>query len=214
VYNIIKLNVVVSVTTKLRATGGHVVHPVIYNARELDINRLPGQNKQQPRTDNNLAAALALLDLLSPEGKSALSSWPSSSSRLGLHSRLDLTGHGKESLLNIGRSLGRCFEKFNSKTVCEFFTLFRGDDTFARQIGLVSHEQLVDILRGISINFMQPLLYIVERLLVRDIIDDDNSMSAAVIRRGDRTETFLSCCIPDLELDGLSIKFNGADFLK
>mmetsp|Transcript_17737 Transcript_17737/g.27392 ORF Transcript_17737/g.27392 Transcript_17737/m.27392 type:complete len:256 (-) Transcript_17737:53-820(-) len=59
---------------------------------------------------------------------------------------------------------------------------------------------------------MQPLLYIVKRLLIRYIIDDDNPMRTAVIRRGNSTETFLSCCIPDLQLDSLSVKLNSADF--
>ena len=38
-------------------------------------------------------------------------------------------------------------------------------------------------------------------------------MGTTVVRRCDRAETFLAGGIPNLKLDGLSVKFNGADFL-
>jgi hypothetical protein len=38
-------------------------------------------------------------------------------------------------------------------------------------------------------------------------------MGTTVVRRCDRAETFLASGIPNLKLDGLSVKFNGADFL-
>ena len=162
----------------------------------------------------NLAARVGLLDLLSSKRDSTLSSGTSSGSRLSLHSGLDLTGHGKESLLDIRRSLGRCFKEFDSKAISKFLSLFGGNNTLARQIGLVTYKKLVDILRGISIDFMQPLFHIIERLLVRYIINDDNSVRPAVVRGGNGTETFLSGCIPNLKLDGLSVKFDGTDFLQ
>lgn len=60
---------------------------------------------------------------------------------------------------------------------------------------------------------MKPLLYIVERLLVSHVIDDNNTVRSTIIRRSDGSETLLTGGIPDLKLDSLSIKFNCADFL-
>jgi hypothetical protein len=58
---------------------------------------------------------------------------------------------------------------------------------------------------------VEPLLDIVEGLLVSDIIHYNDSMRTAVIRGSNGTEAFLSGGIPNLKLDGLSIQLNGAD---
>ena len=117
-------------------------------------------------------------------------------------------------MFDIGRGLCRSFEEFNAKAVSKLLSLFSGDYTLSGQIGLVTHEELVDILRSISVNFMQPLFHIVERLLVSDVVNDNDSMGTTVIRRSNGTETLLSGSIPDLQLDSLAVKFNGADFLQ
>ena len=130
----------------------------------------------------HLAASRVLLDGLASEGNSALASCCSSCGGLGLHSGLDLTGHGKEGLFNIARGFGGCFEKLNAKAVGELLSLLGGDHTLSSQIGFVTNQQLVHILRSISVNFVQPLLYIVEGLVVRNVIDDDNAMGTKVVR--------------------------------
>lgn len=58
---------------------------------------------------------------------------------------------------------------------------------------------------------MKPLLYIVERFCVCDIIDDDNTVSAAVVTAGDSAESLLTSCVPNLKLDRLSIQLNGSN---
>ena len=153
----------------------------------------------------NLAATTVLLDSLAPEGNTSLSALCASSWWLSLHTCLDLTGHGEEGLLHIGGSLGRCFEKFNAKRIRKFLSLFGRNNTLGGQVGLVTNQKLVNIFTGISINFVQPLLYIVEGFIVGNIVNNDNAVGTTVIRRCDCTETFLTSGIPDLKLDGLSI---------
>jgi hypothetical protein len=46
------------------------------------------------------------------------------------------------------------------------------------------------------INLVQPLLDIVERLLVRDIVHDDDAVRAAVVAASDRAETLLAGGVP------------------
>jgi hypothetical protein len=166
------------------------------------------------RQGGNLAASLVWLDLLAPQRNATLSTLCTSSGRLSLHASLDLTGHGKESLFNIGRSLGRSFKKFNSEAISKFFSLLSGNNALARQIGLVTDQELVDILSGISVDFVQPLLYVVKGFLVRNVVNDDDTMGSTVVRGCNGTETLLSGSIPDLELDSLSVEFNSADFLQ
>ena len=158
---------------------------------------------------SSLAASAAALDFLSRKRK-GLSSLGGGG--LSLHSCLDLAGHSQESLLNIGGGLGRSLEEFNAERVGEFLTLFRRNDTLARQIRLITHQQLVDVFGGVSINLVQPLLNIVEGFLVGHIVYDDNSVSPAIVRGCNGSESFLSGGIPDLELDGLSIQLNCSDF--
>jgi len=125
-----------------------------------------------------------------------------------------LRSHGEESLLDIGAGLGRGLQKLNAKRIREFLALFGADHALGRQIGLVAHEELIDIFGSVSVNLVQPLLDIVERLCVSDIIDNDNAVRTTVVGRGDGPKAFLSSGIPNLELDGLSIKVDCADFLE
>jgi hypothetical protein len=50
-----------------------------------------------------------------------------------------------------------------------------------RHIAFVSNQQLVHTLCGISVNLLQPLLDIVERVHVRDIVNDTDAMRAAIV---------------------------------
>jgi len=61
---------------------------------------------------------------------------------------------------------------------------------------------------------VEPLLDIIEGLIISDIIDNDDTMGSSVVGRGDGAETLLSSGIPDLKLDCLAVKLNCADFLQ
>lgn len=60
---------------------------------------------------------------------------------------------------------------------------------------------------------MQPLLYVVKGFLVRNVVNNDDTMGSTVVRGCDGTETLLSGSIPDLELDSFCVELNSADFL-
>ena len=161
----------------------------------------------------NLAATAVLLDGLAPERNTTLSTLGASSRWLGLHTRLDLAGHGEESLFNIGGSLGRSFKELNTERVRELLSLLSRHDTLGGQIGLVTNQKLVNILTGVSVNFMQPLLYIVEGLIVCNVVNHDDTVGTTVVGRCDCAETLLSSSVPNLKLDRFAIKLNGTDFL-
>lgn len=91
------------------------------------FNLLPG----------HLATRTLLLDLLASKRHSRFGG--RSSTRLVLHSSLDLACHCQESLLDIGRSLRRSLQEFNPKSISKFFTLFRRNNTLSLKITLITH---------------------------------------------------------------------------
>lgn len=70
------------------------------------------------------------------------------------------------------------------------------DDLLVRHVALVAHEKLVDTLRSVAVNLLQPLLHVVEAVHVGDIVDDADAMSAAVVGGGDGAEALLAGCVP------------------
>lgn len=55
------------------------------------------------------------------------------------------------------------------------------DDLLVFHIALVAHKQLVDTLGGVTVNLLQPLLHVVERVHVGYIVDDTDAMGPAVV---------------------------------
>jgi hypothetical protein len=70
------------------------------------------------------------------------------------------------------------------------------DDLLVSHIALVADEKLVDTLGSVAVNLLQPLLDVVERVHVGDIVDDADTVGAAVVRGCDGTETLLACSVP------------------
>ena len=135
----------------------------------------------------------------------------------------NLSGHRHEGSLDVGRVLGRSLHKLNAETVRELLRRLIGNHLLGGQIRLVADQELYHVLVGITINFVQPGLHIVEGVLICHIVHNDNAVRTSVVRGGDRTETLLTCGIPlrislfassdDLKLHRLAVKVNRADLL-
>ena len=158
----------------------------------------------------SLAAAGALVDLLALE-RYGLVGAAGGGAGLRLHPGLDLAGHGEEGLLDVGRGLGGGFEELDAEGVGELLALLGRDDPLGRQVGLVADEELVDILAGVAVDLVEPLLDVVEGFVVGDVVHDDDAVGAAVVRGGDGAEALLAGGVPNLELDGLAVELDGAD---
>ena len=74
------------------------------------------------------------------------------------------------------------------------------DHLLVRHIALVTNEQFVDSFGGVTVDLLEPLLDIVERVHVRYIVDDADAMGAAVVRGSDGSESLLAGGIPLLEV--------------
>ena len=55
------------------------------------------------------------------------------------------------------------------------------NDLLVRHIGLVANEQLVDAFGSISIDLLKPLLHVVERVHVGDIVYDADAMGTTIV---------------------------------
>lgn len=63
-------------------------------------------------------------------------------------------------------------------------------------ITLVADKEFIDSFGGVAVNFLQPLLDVVERVHVCHIVNDTNAVGTAIVGRRDRSESFLACSIP------------------
>lgn len=130
------------------------------------------------------------------------------------HTLLDLTGHGQESLLDVGGVLCRSLQEWNAERISKLLVslsthaldfVFCGkpnlgnsvlDDLLVSHIALVADKKLVDTLGCVAVNLLEPLLDVVEAVHVGDIVDDANAVGAAVVGRRDGAETLLSGRVP------------------
>lgn len=84
--------------------------------------------------------------------------------------------------------------------------------TLTLEIVLVTNQELDDILVGILISLLQPVIDILEGLHVSDVVHDDDSVSTLIVRRSDGFESFLTSSVPDLELHSLALDIEGSNF--
>lgn len=119
-------------------------------------------------------------------------------------------------MLDVGRVLGRRLEEGDAKAVREFLQrpvsvslvcvhacmpvmYLRNcvlDDLLVRHIGLVAHQKLVHTLGSVAVDLLEPLLDVVERVHVGDIVNDTDAVGTAVVGRGDGTEALLTGGVP------------------
>lgn len=69
-------------------------------------------------------------------------------------------------------------------------------DLLVFNITLVAHQQLVDTLGCVAIDFLEPLLNVVERIHVGHVVDNANAVGATVVGRSNRAEALLASRIP------------------
>lgn len=77
---------------------------------------------------------------------------------------------------------------------------------------LVAEQDYINRLVAIVVGLGDPKLYdVVERVRVGHIVDHDDPIRSLVVGRGDGAEAFLTCRVPDLELDVFIIVLDGLE---
>merc|ERR1719499_770825 len=132
--------------------------------------------------------------------------------RPGRHPVFDLAGHLLEGLLDIVRVLGAGLQVLDLERVRQLLRLVEGHDPLGGQVALVPDEQLVHVIRGVLIDLLHPVLDVVEGLLVRHIIHNNDAVETREEAARDRAEPLLARPVPDLQLADLAIQLERADF--
>lgn len=114
---------------------------------------------------------------------------------------LDLVGHQQKGLFDVGGVLGRGFDERDLERIGESTARVGGDGALVDEIALVADQELLDGAAGEGVDLLEPLLDVVERLLVGDVVDHDDAVRSSVVAASDGAEALLSGRVPDLKLD-------------
>lgn len=117
-----------------------------------------------------------------------------------------------ECFIDVDVVLGTAFPKLDTELLRELFTLLRGHDLLVEHVALVTHQDLVDVHVGMLLDLRYPIPDRLEAAAVGHVVDEQDALRAAEVRRGDGAEAFLPGSVPDLELDLGGVDVNVLDF--
>lgn len=80
-----------------------------------------------------------------------------------------------------------------------------------RHVALVADEDAVDGLVRVLVDGLHPSAHVVEGVAVHDVIHEQDTLCAAKVALRDGPEALLPRCVPDLQLDLLSIDVDRLD---
>jgi len=81
-----------------------------------------------------------------------------------------------------------------------------------RQVGLVGHEHLGHVIPRVLVDLLEPVGDVIECLLLRAVVNQNDAHRAFVVGLRNRAEAFLAGRVPNLQLYPLAIHIDGLDF--
>ena len=120
--------------------------------------------------------------------------------------------HRSEAVFNANIAFGGRLKVWYAVVLGKFLTFFPAYFPFIDEVTLVSNQYLTHIIVSKFINFEHPLSHILESFPISHVIDNNDSMRASIVARCQRPKSLLSCGIPNLKFNVLSIHFNSLDF--
>ena len=100
----------------------------------------------------------------------------------------------------------------NLKKHLSIFVLSRTNLSPIVHVALVSKNHFFYVSTRMLLNVPDPVFDVIETLLVGDIINQHDSHGPPVVSCGYGAKSFLSCCVPNLKFDLLSVQLNCPDF--
>jgi len=124
---------------------------------------------------------------------------------------LDVGRDGGEGLHDIGVVLGRRLEELDAVLLGQRLATRCFHRLLVHHVALVADQDLVDVVSGVLLDVSDPVPDVLERLLVSDVVHQQDPHGAPVIGRRYGAKPFLASSIPDLQLYALAVEFNGLD---
>mmetsp|Transcript_11611 Transcript_11611/g.46911 ORF Transcript_11611/g.46911 Transcript_11611/m.46911 type:complete len:207 (-) Transcript_11611:180-800(-) len=106
-------------------------------------------------------------------------------------------------IVSTGHNWPSCAKSMAAKT--------RGAYLLVHHVALVADQHLVHRLSRVLLDVPDPVPDVAERLVVGDVVHQQDAHSSTVVGSGDSPESLLSSCVPNLQLDTLAIKLNCAN---
>jgi len=128
-----------------------------------------------------------------------------------LHIDLDVSGKSKESFFHIDAGLSRCLHKLNTVFYRQLFSPFFRYLSSIIHITLIAQNHLLHISTGMFLDVPDPVLDVIETLLVGDVVDEHDPHGPPVVGRGDGPEPLLARSVPYLQLDLLTVQLYCTD---
>ena len=89
--------------------------------------------------------------------------------------------HLDETFFDASRGLGRSLQEEQIVGVSELFSSFEFDLSLGNKVAFVTDQQFVNVLASVTVDLQQPLLDVVECFRICNIINDNNTVSTAVV---------------------------------
>mmetsp|Transcript_55868 Transcript_55868/g.120833 ORF Transcript_55868/g.120833 Transcript_55868/m.120833 type:complete len:207 (+) Transcript_55868:91-711(+) len=119
---------------------------------------------------------------------------------VGVALRDDEVGNLEECIVDTLPTLGRRFEKRHVELRREPCALLCRDLALVFEVGLVADEDSLHRCVAVLVKLRDPILDMVEAVLIRDVVRDHYAHRCPVVRWCDGPETLLPSRVPDLEL--------------
>lgn len=91
--------------------------------------------------------------------------------------------------------------------------LFIGYLSSLGQVALVAHQKLEHFLITILVDLSEPIFDPLKRVLISNVVDDDDAVGTPIVAAGYRFKSILSSRIPYLQFDFLALHFQILHFL-
>lgn len=129
-----------------------------------------------------------------------------------LQSFNNVTGDEFESFVNIKTTFSTGFKELHIVFFGNSFTHFFCDYFLISHISFITQKNNFDILSCVVLHLSHPICDVFKWLSTGRIISHDDSLSTSIVCLSDRSESFLSCSIPNLYFNLLPIKIYCSNF--
>lgn len=116
-----------------------------------------------------------------------------------------------EDITDIQSCFGRGLEEAESMLFSQLPASLTLND-LVLSVTLVGNQDLGHVGTGMLIYLFQPILNVIEGLLLSAVVHQDDTHGSLIVSLGYCPETLLSCCVPNLELDSFLVHIDGLDF--